>query len=1082
MPVPIKLSVWNIHGYKSKIIGNKLNDLEFLKEIDNDDVVALVETHNHSQAEDDLSIPGFRRIENKNRSHDKKSFKCSGGMAVFAREAILKYIIPIKNTNENSLWLKVKKEALGGKKDIFIGTIYLTPRKSNGDSSKKIYELFEEILYFQDKGQIILQGDFNARTNVDNDNIPPDKFDEFHIPNVNIPHRNSEDKIPSDYRGKELLELCKALGLVILNGRKTGDIFGKYTSFQWNGNSVVDYVIVSQPVYDEIECFKVGNYIPWLSDHCAIRYKLNTSNDKLLPNNKNELDEEYESIRWDKNSNNKFIDSLRKCKDEIHDLLHTPSSDAKTINDIFKNIVYKTTELGNFKKTKTKNNTDPLWFDKECKKSKDEIRQKGRTLQKNPDNPILRKSLNECKRSFKKLTKNKKSRHIQKVLDEMYRNKNSNEGKKFWNSLNKLDNKKMTNNCISSISQDSWIEHFESIRCGENEPTYPPDCNEDGPLDFEISEQELLGATSILKNGKSSGSDMISYEMLKCVIEFKPSILLKVFNSALQYNPEILDWFISIISPIHKKGSRMDPNNYRGISLISCVYKLFTVIIKNRCEKHCKENKILSEKQLGFVSGNRTSDAHLILHNLIRKYCHKKGKYLYSCLVDFSKAFDSIPRDLLFQKLLSKGIKGKIFNLLKNIYSHEKCKIKIGKYLSKEINVNQGVRQGCILSPLLFNIFISDLASHLGKPEHNAPNLCDFKDLGCILWADDLVVLSKDEEGLCKMINDLGIYAADNGLKINEDKTKVMIFNKTGRLMRRNFQCNNLSIHSVREYKYLGFMITPSGEILTGLKDLKSRATYALVQLRRKLGENFRKYPNVTLHLFDALIKPILIYMSDFWGCLKMPKHNPIDMIYNKFLKQLLGVQIQTSNIGVLLEIGRVPISLYAQRNCIKNWDRIVQKSCNSLTEMAYNNMVKEDILWYRCIKSHLAQNGLQYIMYRGSTNQLPHNVFFKRITDIFYQNSFAEINRENSKLRTYKLLKTTIGQEPYITEIQNVNHRIAFSKFRLSNHSLMIEKGRHLKMNKESRLCQFCPRSIEDEIHFLIGCKTYYTPSVGKN
>ena len=140
---------------------------------------------------------------------------------------------------------------------------------------------------------------------------------------------------------------------------------------------------------------------------------------------------------------------------------------------------------------------------------------------------------------------------------------------------------------------------------------------------------------------------------------------------------------------------------------------------------------------------------------------------------------------------------------------------------------------------------------------------------------------------------------------------------------------------------------------------------------------------------------------------------------------------------------GNVPISLYAQRNCIKNWDRIVQKSCNSLIEMAYNNMVKEDILWYRCIKSHLAQNGLQYIMYRGQTNQLPHNVFFKRITDIFYQNSFAEINRENSKLRTYyKLLKTTIGQEPYITEIQNVNHRIAFSKFRLSNHSLMIEKG----------------------------------------
>ena len=84
-------------------------------------------------------------------------------------EGLLKYVTPINNTNENSLWLKVKKEVLDGKQDIFIGTVYLTPRKSNSDNSKKIYELFEEILYFQDKGHVILQGDFNARTNVDND-------------------------------------------------------------------------------------------------------------------------------------------------------------------------------------------------------------------------------------------------------------------------------------------------------------------------------------------------------------------------------------------------------------------------------------------------------------------------------------------------------------------------------------------------------------------------------------------------------------------------------------------------------------------------------------------------------------------------------------------------------------------------------------------------------------------------------------------------------------------------------------------------------------------------------------------------
>ena len=416
---------------------------------------------------------------------------------------------------------------------------------------------------------------------------------------------------------------------------------------------------------------------------------------------------------------------------------------------------------------------------------------------------------------------------------------NKTEGNKFWNLLSKLGNDKEEIDYATYISQNSWVNHFEEIRCGENEPTYPPDSTEEGPLDHDITIEELIAASKILKNGKASGVDMISYEMLKCMIEFNPLIILKVFNVALQHNPNILDWFISIISPIHKKGPKMDPSNYRGISLLSCIYKLFTAIINNRLKFFCKENGILPEHQLGFISGNRTSDAHLILHNLIREQCHKKGKNLYSCFVDFSKAFDSIPRDILFQKLLSKGIKGKVFNLLKKIYVNDKSKIKIGKHLSETIRVNQGVRQGCILSPLLFNIFISDLPTLLDNPAYHVPEITEKKPLSCILWADDLVLLSKEENGLRKMITSLVLYSKDNGLQINVDKTKAIIFNKTGKLLRRNFLCNEITINTVREYKYLGFLITPSGEITSGLKDLKSRAAYALLNLRRKLGDIF---------------------------------------------------------------------------------------------------------------------------------------------------------------------------------------------------------------------------------------------------
>ena len=181
--------------------------------------------------------------------------------------------------------------------------------------------------------------------------------------------------------------------------------------------------------------------------------------------------------------------------------------------------------------------------------------------------------------------------------------------------------------------------------------------------------------------------------------------------------------------------------------------------------------------------------------------------------------------------------------------------------------------------------------------------------------------------------------------------------------IRCDIKTNRMLITLVREYRYLGFLITPSGEVLTGIKDLKSRALYALVQLRKKLGDNFRENIKIAFYLFDALIKPIILYCSDFWGplCIQkndpselLPKNNLIDLVHMKFLKQLLGVQSQTSNIGVLLETGRVPLLTYAIKNSIKNWFRIsILNDCNPLTLLSFENIVNKDLEWYKNIKKY---------------------------------------------------------------------------------------------------------------------------------
>ena len=184
---------------------------------------------------------------------------------------------------------------------------------------------------------------------------------------------------------------------------------------------------------------------------------------------------------------------------------------------------------------------------------------------------------------------------------------------------------------------------------------------------------------------------------------------------------------------------------------------------------------------MGFVPGNKTSDAHLIIHNLVRKQCHNRGKWLYSCFIDFSKAFDTIPRETLLQKLLSFGIDGNFFNMIRNIYTNDKICIKHEDKMRDPMHVNLGVEQGCILSPLLFNIFLADLPQRLDNDiQYLKPNL---EYPSSIFWADDIVLFSESEKGLQKMLMTMEKYCDENELTLNTDKTKCMIFNKTGRLL-----------------------------------------------------------------------------------------------------------------------------------------------------------------------------------------------------------------------------------------------------------------------------------------------------------
>ena len=561
--------------------------------------------------------------------------------------------------------------------------------------------------------------------------------------------------------------------------------------------------------------------------------------------------------------------------------------------------------------------------------------------------------------------------------------------------------------------------------------------------------------------------------MIACLLIVKPEILRKLFNAILKNPITIEKWNTSLIFPLHKKGSKTDPDNYRGISLLSCFSKFFLAILNKRLAKFTIDNKILSSGQLGFLKGCRTSDALLILHNLIDHYCKKRKKHIFGCFVDFRKAFDSVPRDKLFQKLLNNNINGKFYDCLVSLYNEDKSRVKIGDHVTKSFSPNQGVKQGCILSPILFNIFLSDLQQYMEQNDCDPIHVNPDTSLGCLIWADDLLLMSETEIGLNNMLNALKLYAEANGMTLSIEKTKVMIFNSRGRHMRRQFLFGNEKIETTRQYKYLGFLVTPSGEINTGLNDLKDRAQKAFYSMKFKLGSAFQKNPSITVKLFNALVKPILLYASDFWGILNLPRNNPIENLHISFCKQLLGVQKQTTNVGVLLELGQIPLSIYAKRLGFKNWERITnQNDCNNMVIASYENAVALSLTWPTSLQNLLSEIGMLENFISRTVNT--HCTAFQRMSDIFHQSAFSQINDPNSKLRTYSIMKSKIGYEEYLHNIHNVHDRVAFTKMRLSNHQLKIEVGRHNKIPKNLRFCPFCPTHIEDEIHFLLECKTF--------
>lgn len=184
-------------------------------------------------------------------------------------------------------------------------------------------------------------------------------------------------------------------------------------------------------------------------------------------------------------------------------------------------------------------------------------------------------------------------------------------------------------------------------------------------------------------------------------------------------------------------------------------------------------NDILSDAQNGFRQNRSTVD-HLSSITSIIENRKKLKKATFVGFVDFKKAYDSIDRSFLWSKIGKLGIEGKFLDTLRSLYDQVKCCVKVNGYRTDWFDVNIGLKQGCLLSPILFNVYLNDLANLL---EHSGNGvMVNGVNINCLFYADDLVLIGESEEDLQGLLNVLSQWCNTNGLNINTDKTKVVHF------------------------------------------------------------------------------------------------------------------------------------------------------------------------------------------------------------------------------------------------------------------------------------------------------------------
>ena len=468
-----------------------------------------------------------------------------------------------------------------------------------------------------------------------------------------------------------------------------------------------------------------------------------------------------------------------------------------------------------------------------------------------------------------------------------------------------------------------WKEYFEQLlNAGEEE--HPIEFRrEEQEATWNIQEGEVKRAIQQMKNGKSPGIDGLPAELFKNAGQDMMKWIHRLMANAWTQETIPDEWGRAIITPVFKKGDHQKCENYRGISLLCHIFKAYERILETRLRAVVEDK--LSNSQYGFRPGRGTTDAIFIIKMMVEKGW-EWNRPLYLAFLDLKKAFDRVPRSKLWNVLDDPyyGVPLKLKKNIKAMYQVSKSSVISQKGNELWFEVSSGVRQGSVLSPLLFILVMDSVIRSVEN-----------EDLG-LVYADDIAQTSWEEDRLRDAVINWYESLRDHGMELNIEKSELLTVSRQE--TNYNIMVQGVNLPQATSVKYLGVNIDNEGrmelEITARIKNY-SNNVFLLYPLLRD-----RRIPQKAKTLiYTGILRPMMLYASETWSTTTKTRSR-LNAAEMRVLRLIYGVtlrdRVRSEHIREQLRIA--PVTKIIERNQLRWFGHVMR--------MPEHSEVKRALTW----------------------------------------------------------------------------------------------------------------------------------------